>query len=134
MNTAVLVAGSVFAGLAAAVHVYIWVLESVLWMRESTRRAFRIRSVAEAETLRAMAYNQGYYNLFLALGVVVGLVLLWSGLELAGAVLTVFVCVSMVLAALVLITSNRRMLRAALVQGAAPLVAVACLAAALTSM
>jgi hypothetical protein len=40
----------------------------------------------------------------------------------------------MVLAALVLLTSNRRMLRAALTQGAAPLLAVVCLAAALASM
>jgi putative membrane protein len=78
-----------------------------------------------------MAYNQGFYNLFLALGVVVGLVLLWSGLELTGLVLALFACVCMVLAALVLITSNRRMLRAALVQGAAPLVAVVCFAVAL---
>lgn len=134
MNTAVLVIGSVFAGIAALIHLYIWLLESVLWTHESTRRTFGVKTAADAETLRPMAYNQGFYNLFLALGVVVGLVLLWSGLALAGLVLTLFVCVSMVLAALVLLTSNRRMLRAALVQGAAPLVAVVLLAAALATV
>jgi putative membrane protein len=133
VNTAVLVIGSVFAGLAAAIHLYIWLLESVLWTHESTRRTFGVTTAADAETLRPMAYNQGFYNLFLALGVVVGLVLLWSGLELAGLVLALFVCVSMVLAALVLLTSNRRMLRAALTQGAAPLVGVACFAVALAT-
>src|SRR5690606_30506273 len=60
VNTAVLVVGSIFAGLAAIVHIYIWVLESVLWMRESTRRTFGVRTTADAETLRPMAYNQGY--------------------------------------------------------------------------
>ncbi len=125
-----LVAGSVFAAVAAAIHVMIWLLESVFWMRPSTRRTFGVRSAEDAETLRPMAYNQGFYNLFLALGVAVGLVLLWAdGSNTAGQVLAIFSCLSMVLAALVLITSNRRMLRAALIQGAAPLVAVALLGA-----
>lgn len=131
--SAVVIIGSVLAGIAGAVHVYVWVLESVLWARDSTRRAFGIRTAEEAEALRVMAYNQGFYNLFLALGVLVGLVLLWSGLEVAGIVLTLFACLSMVLAALVLLSSDRRMLRAALVQGAVPLVAVVLLGVALTS-
>lgn len=133
MSTAALVAGSVFAGLASLIHVYIWLLESVLWTHESTRRTFGVRSAADAETLRPLAYNQGFYNLFLALGVVVGLVLLWSGLQLTGLVLMLFVCVSMMLAALVLLTSNRRMLRAALVQGVAPLVAIVAFVVALAT-
>ena len=130
---ALVVVGSILAGIAGAIHVYIWALESVLWNRESTRRTFGVKSVEEGDTLRAMAYNQGFYNLFLALGVVVGLVLLWSGLVTTGIVLTLFSCLRMVLAALVLLTSNRRMLRAALVQGAIPLVAVVLLAIALAS-
>ncbi len=132
--TAVAIAGSVFAGIAAAIHVYIWVLESVLWTRESTRRTFGVRSAEDADTLRVMAYNQGFYNLFLALGVVVGLVLLWSGVDVAGLVLTLFACACMVLAALVLLTADSRMRRAALVQGAAPLVAVVLLAYVLTQL
>src|SRR5690606_41805908 len=68
MNTAVLVIGSLFAGIAALIHVYIWLLESVLWTSESTRRTFGVKSAADAETLRPMAYNHGFYNLFLALG------------------------------------------------------------------
>lgn len=46
--------------------------------------------------------------------------------------LTLFACLSMVLAALVLISSDRRMLRPALVQGAVPLLAVLLLGYALT--
>ncbi len=130
--TAVVIVGSVFAGIAGLIHVYIWVLESVLWTRDSTRRTFGVKTAEEADILRVMAYNQGFYNLFLALGVVVGLLLLWSGLAVAGIALVLFACLCMVLAALVLLSSNRRMLRAALVQGAAPLAAVVLLAFALT--
>jgi putative membrane protein len=121
----VLVVGQIFAGLAALTHVYIWVLESVLWSTPSTYRTFGVRSAEEAETLRPMAYNQGFYNLFLAFGVVVGIVLTWvDEFHMAGLAVMLFACLSMVLAAVVLITSNRRMARAALVQGAFPLLSL----------
>jgi len=129
----VAILATVFAALAALLHVYIFVMESVQWTQPKTWKRFGVADQAAAEITKPMAYNQGFYNLFLALGVVVGLVLMWSGLRLPGIVLTLFVCVSMVLAALVLVTSNRRMLRAALVQGAAPLVAVVCLVVALAT-
>ena len=120
-----LVVGQVFAGLAALIHVYIWVLESVLWGNPSANRTFGVRSAEDAETLRPMAYNQGFYNLFLAFGVVVGIVLTWvDEFHTAGLAVMLFACLSMVLAAVVLITSNRKMARAALVQGAAPFLAL----------
>jgi len=120
-----LIVGQVFAGLAALVHVYIWVLESVLWTSPSTRRTFGVRSAEEAETLRPMAYNQGFYNLFLAFGVLVGIVLTWvAEFRVAGIAVMLFACLSMLLAAVVLISSNRRMARAALMQGGFPALAL----------
>ena len=120
-----LVVGQVLAGLAALIHVYIWVLESVLWSKPSTYRTFGVRSAEEAETLRPMAYNQGFYNLFLAFGVFIGIVLTWvDEYRTAGLAVMIFACLSMVLAAIVLITSNRRMARAALVQGTFPALAL----------
>ena len=61
-----------FALFAALIHVYIFVLESLQWTKESTRRTFGVRSAADSELLRPMAYNQGFYNLFLALGTLLG--------------------------------------------------------------
>jgi len=120
-----LIVAQVLAGLAALVHVYIWVLESVLWSSPSTYRTFGVRSAEEAETLRPMAYNQGFYNLFLAFGVLIGIVLTWvSEFRAAGIAVMLFACLSMVLAAVVLITSNRRMARPALVQGGLPALAL----------
>lgn len=125
MTTPLAIAGAVAAVLAAGIHVYIFVLESVLWTRPATRRTFGVRSEEDAEVLRPMAFNQGVYNLFLALGVLVGLTLLGTGAAVeAGIALVLFALSCMVLAALVLVISNPRMLRAALAQGAVPAVAI----------
>jgi putative membrane protein len=128
MNGLVL-AGAVFAGIAALIHVYIWVLESISWNKESTRRVFGVRSAEDAELMKPLAFNQGFYNLFLALGAIAGLVLvLATGAKQAGFAVAIFALLSMVLAAAVLLASNPRMLRAALIQGVAPLVGVVLLA------
>lgn len=122
------IVGVVFAVVAALIHVYIFALESLLWSRPATQRTFGVRDERDAEVLRPMAYNQGFYNLFLAIGAVVGVVLMLTGTRGdAGFAVTLFALGSMLLAALVLVTSNRRMLRAALVQGAAPALALALL-------
>lgn len=116
--------GLVFAALAALTHVWFWVLESLTWRRESTWRLFGVRSAADAETMRPMALNQGYYNLFLAAGTAAGIALsLTAALGSIGFALTLFCCLFMVGAALVLLASNRRLARAAAAQGAFPLVA-----------
>lgn len=124
MNPIVII-GSVFAAIAALIHVYIFVLESVLWTKESTRRVFGIKSTTDAQLMRPLAYNQGFYNLFLALGTATGLVLIAaSGVAQAGFAVAIFALLCMVLAALVLITSNPKLARSAAIQGVAPLIAL----------
>jgi putative membrane protein len=123
------IAGAVFAAIAALIHVYIFVLESVQWSKESTRRVFGVRSEADAELMKPLAFNQGFYNLFLAVGVVVGLILLLTGgATQAGYGVAIFGLLSMVLAAAVLITSNPKLARSAAIQGLAPLIGVVLLA------
>lgn len=111
-----------FSLLAAALHVYIWVLESFRWTEPATRRTFRT-SEAEAETTRPMAYNQGFYNLFLAIITLVGLALLKSEHGI-GSALALAGTGSMLAAALVLVTHDRTMARAAVTQGTLPALAV----------
>ncbi|MEO8093578.1 MAG: DUF1304 domain-containing protein [Pseudolysinimonas sp.] len=119
------VAGTVFAAIAALIHVYIFVLESVQWSKESTRKVFGIKTAADADLMKPLAFNQGFYNLFLALGVGAGLILiLTGGATQAGFGVAIFGLLSMVLAAIVLISSNPKLMRSALIQGAAPLVGV----------
>lgn len=116
------IAASVFVGLAALLHVYIFWMESVGWTRPEVWKRFGVSDQAAADVTRPMAYNQGFYNLFLGLGAALGLVLWWAGQDTAGQTLALFCTGSMVAAATVLVTSGRRYLRAALSQGTLPLI------------
>lgn len=119
-----LITGLVLAALAAAIHVYIFVLESVRWTQPATRRIFGVRSAEDAETTRPLAFNQGFYNLFLALAGFLGVVLVIAGHTTVGATLVLAATGMMLAAALVLVLSDRTKLRAAAVQGVLPLLAV----------
>lgn len=115
-------AAVVFAAGAALLHVYIWVLESFRWTEPATRRTFGV-SEADARVMESMAFNQGFYNLFLAITTIVGLVLIGSR-EAVGTALALAGTGSMLAAALVLVAHDRRMVRAALIQGTLPALAV----------
>ena len=111
----------VFAGLAALVHVYIFWLESLAFATVG-RKAFGL-SADQAEVMRPWAYNQGFYNLFLAVGTTVGLMLTRSH-EDVGTALVTFGTGSMLAAALVLVTSDPSKARGAVVQGTFPAIAL----------
>ena len=129
MNATLLIIAIVAAGLAALLHIVIFAMESILWMRPTIWKRFGLKSQDEAATIRPMALNQGFYNLFLAIGVIVGFFLLpHPSLRAAGVMLILFCCASMLAAALVLLISNPKLARAALTQGVLPLVAVVALA------
>ena len=115
------IVGSFLIAAAALVHVVFFAMESVLWSAPGVWRRFGVGSQRDADAIRPMAYNQGFYNLFLAGGSVVGLVLYWTTLRQVGFALVFFCGICMVLASLVLVVTGRRFWRAALVQGALPL-------------
>ncbi|MBY6412389.1 DUF1304 domain-containing protein [Rhodococcus sp. BP-252] len=110
----------IFAALAAVLHAAIFVMESVVWTRPTVWKRFGVASQADADTVRPMAFNQGFYNLFLALGIVGGLIVGGS----AGHAVVIFACLSIVGAAVVLATGGRTYFRAAVTQGVTPLVAL----------
>ncbi len=118
------VVAQVFALIAAALHVLFFYFESVTFVRPDVWRRFGLSSQEQAEIVRPMAFNQGFYNLFLAIGIVVGLGLVAAGQADAGRAIVLFACACMVLAGLVLIATSRAMLRAALLQLVAPLLAI----------
>ncbi|CAN5294221.1 DUF1304 domain-containing protein [soil metagenome] len=130
--SAFVILGSVFVFIAAVIHVLIFLMESILWTKPATWRRFGLKTQEEADTVRPMAFNQGFYNLFLAIGVGVGLVLLGlPGALQAGIALSLFAALSMVLATLVLVTSSPKLARSAAIQGVAPLIGVVFLVIAL---
>lgn len=118
-------ASQLFALLAALLHVAIFGMESVWFMRPAVYRRFGARTPADAEARRLFAFNQGFYNLFLALGVIAGLVLLHvGGSAVVARTLVLFGCACMLAAALVLwLSAGRAMWRAAVMQDMFPLLA-----------
>lgn len=65
--------------------------------------------------LRVMAYNQGFYHLFLAIGTILGIVVVAAGRTEVGSAIVLLRTASMALAGVVL-ASGRAMIRAAAIQ------------------
>ncbi|MFZ6991278.1 DUF1304 domain-containing protein [Curtobacterium sp. RRHDQ66] len=119
-----LVISCVFAILAGLLHVYIFFMESIAWTSPRVRKTFGIASDAEARATRSLAFNQGFYNLFLAIGAILGVVFAFAGNDSTGWTLIVFATASMLGAAVVLVGTGRRYLNSAFVQGSFPLIAL----------
>ena len=116
----------VFASLASLLHVYIFVMESLTWTTPRTRAVFGTTE-DDAQTTKMLAFNQGFYNLFLAIVTVAGIVGIILGHKAVGTALVFAGVGSMLAAACVLVASSRDMMRSAVIQGAFPLIAVALL-------
>ena len=119
-------AGLVFAILAALLHVYIFVMESLTWTSPRTRATFGT-TPETAETTKELAFNQGFYNLFLAVVTAVGVIGAFTGHRAVGVALVFAGVGSMLAAAVVLLSSSPDKARAAVTQGTFPLIAIALL-------
>jgi putative membrane protein len=115
----------VAAVIAALVHVSFFAMESLWFMRPAVWRRFGLTSEADAAIVRSFAFNQGFYNLFLAVGVAAGIALVAARDPVAGRAVILFACGSMIAAGVVLYLHNPRFLRAAALQVVPPLIAVA---------
>ena len=74
-----------FISLAALLHVYIFYLEVFAWEKPAARKVFGEASVEELAITRFFAYNQGVYNLLLAIIAGIGVAMRNPALMLAGA-------------------------------------------------
>jgi putative membrane protein len=124
-------AGLILAALAALLHVYIFVMESLTWTSPRTRATFGT-TPETAETTKELAFNQGFYNLFLAIVTAVGMVAVFTGHRAVGAALVFAGVGSMLAAAAVLLVSSPDKARAAATQGTFPLIAIVLLVIGLT--
>jgi putative membrane protein len=106
--------------LPAIIHVYIFSLESLFWDHASTRRVFGL-SLEDARVTKLFAWNQGFYNLLLAIAIIAGWCLrhgvpVVNNGGVAGTVLILYGLVSISVAGIVLFLSARRLWRSALIQ------------------
>lgn len=109
-----LIVACVLAGLAALLHVWIWWIETFGFMKTG-RKVFGLNAEAAANA-RQWAFNQGFYNLFLAVITVVGI-----GIgDDTGRALMIAGTGSMLGAALVLVADDRSKARGAVMQGTLP--------------
>ena len=116
----------IFAGIAAALHIVFFKLESIDWKKPRTWKTFGLASQADADTTASLAYNQGFYNLFLAIGAAVGIatIRISETHDTVGWTLIIFTCGSMLAASLVLLSTGTSYARAAAIQGGPALVAI----------
>jgi putative membrane protein len=114
----------ILASIAVLFHVSVFVLESLLFSRPGVRSLFGVKAESAAG-VRTWALNQGFYNLFLAAGPLLGLVFYHSGEIAVGRALVMYGCAFMVGCGVVLVLSNRRLWLGAVAQGGPPLIALA---------
>jgi putative membrane protein len=88
--------GMILTGLVALIHLYIVYLEMVLWDQPQGRKAFGT-SAEFASASKVLAANQGLYNGFLGVGLLIGL---WLGIGDSGRTLVVYLLACVVAAGL----------------------------------
>lgn len=75
VNSTAATIGSVFCGISALEHVYIFLIETFLWYGRGTR-VFALKDPLQAKMIAPVIAQVGIYNMMIALGLVWGL--LWN--------------------------------------------------------
>jgi len=114
----------IFALIAGFGHVGVFLMESMLFRRPSVQRLLLGREGADPGVY-LWAFNQGFYNLFVALGAIGGVITYHVSSDVVGETLTLYACGFMAAAGVVLFVSDRRLWRGALGQSVPPLIALA---------
>ncbi|MGC4173972.1 DUF1304 domain-containing protein [Demequina sp.] len=110
-----LVLALVVAAVAALIHVYIFWLEAFAWATPRGLATFGMTE-GQAQATKELAFNQGFYNLFLALVTIGGVITMALGHHAVGAALLIAGCGSMVAAGAVLLISSPSKAKAAVTQ------------------
>jgi putative membrane protein len=113
----------IFAIVAALFHIATFVMESVLFGRPAVQRIL-VGRAEPAPGVRLWAFNQGFYNLFLAAGPVAGVIAAGMGHESIGRALVVYSCAFMAACGVILFISNPKLWRGTVAQSGPPLIAL----------
>lgn len=119
-----LILAAVLALAAAALHAVIFRLESLVWGSPAAQAIFGEQSAQEVDATKEMAFNQGFYNLFLGIMAAAGAVAALLGATTVGLTLILAGTGAMLAAATVLLLSSPAHRSAAIKQGTLPLLAV----------
>jgi putative membrane protein len=100
----------VFALLAALLHVVVFAWEALLFQRPGVHQGVFGTATADVPAVRLWAFGVGFYNLFLACGLVAGVVVWAGGQEAVGRALVFYICLFMFLSGIVLYVADRKAL------------------------
>lgn len=122
----------VFALIAALIHIVVFAWESLLIERRGVHEGIFSVPAEDLPAIRLWTFGLGFYNLFVGLGLVAGVVAWASGQETVGRTLVVYLCVFLVLCGVVLLVADRlgysrrrgSQVMGALSQGVPPLIAL----------
>lgn len=106
---------TLFVSMTAILHGLFFKLESIDFMKGQVLKKFGLND-EQGAFVKVWAFNQGFYNLFLALGLVYSLFLLHRGRAESGILLAQFILLSLASAGVVLFVSAPEKYPAALVQ------------------
>jgi putative membrane protein len=95
----------IFALLAAASHIVVFTWEALFIARPSVHRG--VFGLPYVPAVRVWAFGVGFYNLFLACGMIAGVIAWMSGNETVGRTLVIYVCLFMVPGGIVLFIADR---------------------------
>ncbi|EMY35087.1 hypothetical protein D477_006271 [Arthrobacter crystallopoietes BAB-32] len=126
----------IFALLAAALHIVVFVWEALLIERPGVHAGMFSVAAEDVPAIRLWAFGVGFYNLFLACGTIAGVVLWIVGQVEVGRALVVYTCLFMLLSGVVLLVADRmamgrprgKGIGGALAQGTPPLIALVAMA------
>jgi putative membrane protein len=122
----------IFALVAAAVHLLAFAWETLLFRRPGVHDGVFAIPTADVPPVRLWAFNVGFYNLFIACGLVGGVIAWMNGNEAGGRALVIYLCLFAFLAGIALFASDRLAMSrprgkgvgGALAQGVPPLIAL----------
>lgn len=97
----------VFALIAAALHILVFVWEALAIERPAVHEGIFGVATADVPAIRLWAFGVGFYNLFLACGTITGVIAWGAGYESVGRALVVYTCLFMFLSGLVLLIADR---------------------------
>jgi putative membrane protein len=123
----------IFALLAATIHIVVFVWEACLIGRPTVHQGVFGVPARDVPAVRLWAFGVGFYNLFLACGLITGVVAWISGNETVGRTLVIYICLFMTLGGVVLFIADRlglgrergKGISGALTESLPPLVAIA---------
>lgn len=116
----------IFIFITAIFHFLFFKLESIDFMKPEVIERFEL-TTQSAKYVESWAFNQGFYNLFFAIGLIYSIFLLRSKNEKHGEILVNFILLSIIGASIVLFISVPGKLTASLIQGAPALFGISCL-------